>query len=111
MRNIRALGIGAALAGGAAYLAQRLARRAERAGCAVDDVTLARKVESELFREDDAPKGQLDVNAADGVVQLRGEVDSPELIDALVRRARSVRGVRDVENLLQTPGTEAPMHQ
>ena len=74
-------------------------------------MTLARQVESELFREDSAPKGQISVNAANGVVQLRGEVEQPELIDELVQRARSVQGVRDVENLLHLPGQEAPMHQ
>jgi osmotically-inducible protein OsmY len=41
---------------------------------------------------------------------LRGEVDSPELIDDLVVRARKVQGVQDVENLLHTPGQPAPMH-
>lgn len=77
----------------------------------VDDVTLARKVETELFRDADAPKGSVDVNVQDGVVQLRGEVEPPELIDELVERARQVGGVRGVENLLHAPGTPAPMHQ
>jgi osmotically-inducible protein OsmY len=122
MGKIRTLGIGAALGGTAAYVVKRLGRSAERAGRAVgaqkygmrtdvDDVTLVHKVESELFRETDAPKGQISVNAADGIVQLRGEVDQPELIDELVTRARSVQGVKDVENLLHLPGQEAPMHQ
>jgi osmotically-inducible protein OsmY len=76
-----------------------------------DDATLKSKVETELFRDADAPKGQVDVNTQDGIVQLRGEVDSPELIETLVERARSVQGVREVENLLHLPGTPAPMHQ
>ena len=57
------------------------------------------------------PKGQIDVNAEDGVVVLRGEVERPELIKDLEEKTRSVQGVKDVENLLHTPGTEAPMHQ
>jgi osmotically-inducible protein OsmY len=76
-----------------------------------DDATLAHKVETEIFRDADAPKGRVDVNVQNGVVQLRGEVDRPELIDDLVARTRKVQGVRDVENLLHTPGTPAPMHQ
>ena len=76
-----------------------------------DDVTLARKVETEIFRDPDVPKGQINVSAARGVVELRGEVDRPELIDELVERARNVQGVRDVENLLHLPGTPAPMHR
>jgi osmotically-inducible protein OsmY len=105
MSKLRTAGIGAAVAGLGAYLARRF--RKEN----VDDVTLTHKVESELFRAEDAPKDRISVNTADGVVQLRGEVDSPELIETLVNRARSVQGVKDVENLLHTPGTEAPMHQ
>ena len=34
---------------------------------------------------------------------LRGEVDSPELIDDLVSKARNVQGVQEVESLLHTP--------
>jgi osmotically-inducible protein OsmY len=76
-----------------------------------DDATLARQVESELARLDVTPKEKISVNAADGVVQLRGEADSQQLIDALVQRARAVKGVRDVESLLHVPGAPAPMHQ
>jgi osmotically-inducible protein OsmY len=76
-----------------------------------DDGTLKAKVETELFRAADSPKGRVNVNAQRGVVQLRGEVESPELIDELVARARSVQGVQEVENLLHLPGSPAPMHQ
>jgi osmotically-inducible protein OsmY len=75
-----------------------------------DDVTLARKVESEIFRDAEVPKGQININAENGKIVLRGEVHSPELIDDLVGRARRVQGVQDVENLLHTPGQPAPMH-
>ena len=106
MGKIRTLGIGAVVAGAAAYAAKRCAwSRSPTTG------ERAQQVESELFREENAPKGQISVNAANGVVQLRGEVEQPELIDELVQRARSVQGVRDVENLLHLPGQEAPMHQ
>jgi BON domain-containing protein len=76
-----------------------------------DDVTLARTVETEIFRDPDVPKGQINVNAEDGKVVLRGEVGTPELIRDLEERARRVQGVQDVENLLHLPGTPAPMHQ
>ena len=74
----------------------------------VDDVTLTRKVESELFRDPDVPKGQININAEEGVVVLRGEVDRPEQIEALAAAARKVQGVRDVQNLLHMKGTPAP---
>jgi len=73
-----------------------------------DDVTLARKVESEIFRDAEVPKGKINVNVEDGVVYLRGELEQPDLIQDLESQARKVQGVRDVENLLHTPGEEAP---
>ena len=73
-----------------------------------DDVTLARKVESEIFRGADVPKGQINVNVEDGVVYLRGELEQPDLIEDLGAQARKVQGVRAVENLLHVPGEEAP---
>jgi osmotically-inducible protein OsmY len=76
-----------------------------------DDATLADKIRSEVLRDPDLPKGQININVQDGVVQLRGEVQQPELIDELVDQTRKVQGVRDVENLLHLPGTKAPMHE
>jgi osmotically-inducible protein OsmY len=75
-----------------------------------DDATLKDKVESELFRDEHEVKGAINVNAQEGIVQLRGQVPSQDLIDALVERTSKIHGVKDVENLLHTPGTEAPMH-
>ena len=75
-----------------------------------DDATLKAKVETELFRPEGAPKGKVNVNAQNGVVQLRGELESHDLIDELVQRTRKIQGVRDVENLLHTVGEQAPMH-
>lgn len=75
-----------------------------------NDPTLAAKVETELFRDADVEKGKIDVNVQEGVVQLRGEVPSEDMMKALVAKARSVQGVVDVESLLHLPGQEAPMH-
>ena len=75
-----------------------------------DDATLKDKVESELFRDEQEVKGSISVNAQEGVVQLRGELPSQDLIDSLVDRTRQIHGVKDVESLLHLPGTDAPMH-
>lgn len=91
-------------------LKQKVTRRGEEPKD-FNDETLAAKVETEIFRDADVPKGQINVNAQDGVVQLRGEVPSEDMISTLVDKARSVQGVADVENLLHTPGQPAPMHQ
>jgi osmotically-inducible protein OsmY len=73
----------------------------------IDDVTLARKVETEIFRPADAPKDKVSVNVAYGVVELRGQVDHGTA-EKLITAARGVHGVRDVVNLLHAPGTPAP---
>jgi osmotically-inducible protein OsmY len=74
----------------------------------LDDVTLARKVESEIFRSPEAPKGDVSVNAENGVVFLRGKVADQAWIDRLGTDAGRVEGVKAVRNLLHRPGTEAP---
>ena len=73
-----------------------------------DDATLAAKVETEILRGAEVPKGQINVDAENGKVVLRGEVEKPELISDLEQRTRKVQGVREVENLLHTPGAAAP---
>ena len=65
-----------------------------------DDVTLARKVESEIFRPADAPKDKVSVSVADGVVELRGELEDQKQVEELGKSAKGVEGVKDVRNLL-----------
>jgi hypothetical protein len=83
-------------------------RRPTRPKPGMDDVTLARKVETEIFRVRGVAKGKIDVNAADGVVWLRGEARTPELIRRIEARAAAVPEVARVENLLHLPKTPAP---
>jgi osmotically-inducible protein OsmY len=71
-------------------------------------VTLAHKVQSELFRRAHVPKGQIDINAEEGVVFLRGVVEWHEDIARIEASAQRLTGVRGVENLLHLPGTPAP---
>jgi hypothetical protein len=77
----------------------------------LDDVTLARKVESELYRRANLPKGHVVINAEDGVVFLRGVMDRQEDIDRMEAATRRIAGVRDVQNLVHMPGTPAPPSQ
>jgi osmotically-inducible protein OsmY len=79
----------------------------EDAGERLNDPALAAKVQSEIFRDPDAPKGDVSVNVEDGIVYLRGEVDSPETVTQLEQAAREVEGVRGVQNLLHGPGEPA----
>ena len=74
----------------------------------LDDITLAHKVESELARSTSVPKGQVVINAEDGVVFLRGVVDRQEDIERVDVAVRRIAGVQEVESLLHLPGTPAP---
>jgi osmotically-inducible protein OsmY len=93
--------------------AQGMAARAQHAAkggdsAPDDDATLKSKVESEIFRPADAPKGSVDVSVVNGIVELRGQVDDPAQSEALEKSARNVTGVRDVRNLLHLPGETPP---
>jgi osmotically-inducible protein OsmY len=73
----------------------------------LNDPALARKVESEVFRDEAVPKGSISVNAEYGVIYFRGEVPTRDVMDELTTRARGVDGVRAVENLTHLPGEPA----
>jgi hypothetical protein len=77
-------------------------------GPPADDQALADRVRTEIFRRPDAPKGAVNIGVVDGVVDLRGELPDQAEIERLVADARRIPGVRDVKNLLHTPGTPAP---
>jgi hypothetical protein len=76
---------------------------------AANDQALTDRVKSQILRAPDSPKGSVNINVEDGIVYLRGELDG-ERSKALVDAARSVEGVRGVEDLLHRPG-EPPAHK
>jgi osmotically-inducible protein OsmY len=94
----------AGTAKGAAYEAAGAGDGAE----SLPDPDLANKVRTEIFRDADAPKGDVSVNAENGTIYLRGEVGSAEQIERLGAEAREVKGVREVVSLLHLPGEPAP---
>jgi hypothetical protein len=67
-----------------------------------DDVMLAQKVESIAFRKAGVPRGQVNVNADNAVIYLRGQLESHAQIEELVRATRVIEGVDGVKNLLHT---------
>ena len=101
-------GAGSSAAAQTTGLARKATHLREEEKPRPSDATLAQKVESEVFRAPERPKGQVSVNAENGVVYLRGEVESTDLIRELDDAVRKVQGVRDVENLLRVPGAPAP---
>jgi hypothetical protein len=77
-------------------------------GGGVDDATLQRRVEAEIQASRRAPKGKVEVNVAEGVAWLRGEVKTKTAIEELETRAGSVEGVDRVENLLRVAKAAKP---
>jgi osmotically-inducible protein OsmY len=108
-RTVRTAGRAQRAASAELYgIGQKLTHLREEQEVAPDDATLAQKVMSELFRDRDVPKGNINVNAEHGVVYLRGQVGRPEDIERIESKVRAIAGVGDVENLLHLPGTPAP---
>jgi BON domain len=91
-------------------LVQRVKHR-RKPGKVYDDLTLRDKVETELFRAADSPKGRVVVSVVGGVVALRGEARDERELERLVKQTRDIDGVLGVESLLHLPGQPAPMHQ
>ncbi len=66
-----------------------------------DDAVLTTKVKAALVASPAAKAHQVDVESKDGVVQLKGYVDSAESISAAASVAAGVKGVSKVENNLK----------
>ena len=105
--------------GGAGELAGAARDAAARAGGAVaaarsdetvppNDQALTEKVKSEVLGDPDVPKDKINVDVSDGIVALRGEVESREVMQSVHAKAQAVTGVRDVQNLLHLPGESPP---
>ncbi len=73
-----------------------------------NDQALTEKVKSELLGEPDVPKDKINIDVSDGIVALRGEVESREVMQSLDAKVRAVTGVREVQNLLHLPGEPPP---
>lgn len=73
-----------------------------------DDLTLRDRVESEVFRNAELPKGQINIDVESSVVTIRGQVDNAFQIASVEKAVMNVPGVAGVENLLHVNGTPAP---
>ena len=104
----RSIDSSARYAAGTAAGAAKQAAGAGSCTADLDNTALARKVERMIFRPEVAPKGRVSVNAAGSVIFLRGEVETHDQIEALVRGAEGVEGVSEVRNLMHLPGEPAP---
>ena len=88
---------------------QKAAHMGNEASYDFNDSDLAHKVETELFRDPNIPKGNINVNAENGTVVLRGQVENADEINVIERKVRDIPGVASVENLLHLPDSPAQM--
>lgn len=93
-------------------LSQRMISLRSSAGRGpVDDLTLRDRVESEVFRNRNLPKGQINFDVESAIVTIRGQVDNALQIATVEKAVLKVPGVNGVENLLHVQGTPAPNKQ
>ncbi len=67
-----------------------------------DDETLDQKVKSEAIGRWDGPKNDVEIDVENGVVTLKGNVDT-ENVDDLIRLVKGVPGVASVNDQLSIP--------
>ena len=92
----------------AAAMPQKMVSLRSNSRPAADDVTLKDRVESEVARDPEFPKGKINFEVESGVVTIRGAVDNAFQIASVERAVYKVPGVVGVENLLHVEGTPAP---
>lgn len=73
-----------------------------------NDPALVAKVESEVFQGTGFPKDRININAENGIVVLRGSLESADEIQRFEQAVRGVTGVVEVQNLMHVPGEPAP---
>ena len=100
-RSTRTLGVmlfllWAALVAGCA--GDRMSRGMEEA---VDDSLLANKVKLAFYSDKQVRGRQIEVEAAQGVIQLHGTVSSPAEAQRAVQLAQQVKGIKAVRSHLQ----------
>lgn len=69
-------------------------------GTEIDDGVITASVKTAMLADDMVEGLEFDVDTTRGVVRLSGAVDSQAQIDAAVRIAKGVEGVKDVQNEL-----------
>jgi hypothetical protein len=82
-----------------------------RSGGRIDDETLRRNVEAEVFASRRIARSKVELSVTDGVVWLRGEVKSASAVEEAEARAAGVPGVDRVENLLRVAKAPAKRTQ
>jgi osmotically-inducible protein OsmY len=75
-------------------------KKYESTGEYIDDSVLTTKVKTSILGDSKLKVLQIDVETFKGIVQLSGFVDTPEAAERAVQLARTVKGVKQVNNSL-----------
>jgi hyperosmotically inducible protein len=82
---------------------------AGRASEQLADSWLATKIQAQFFADDDVKARNILVSARDGVVTLRGTIDSQNAHDQALQIAKNTDGVRSVQDQLNGPAASSPV--
>jgi hyperosmotically inducible protein len=80
---------------------EKVEQKTEQAKGGVSDSWITSKTKIALFADDRVKGRQVHVETKDGVVMLRGKVDSAEAKSAALEIAKGIEGVKNVKNELQ----------
>ena len=85
---------------------ERTAEMMERAGDAASDMRIHLAVEAEFARSDELSAFTIGTDVSDGVVRLDGEVESSTERELAGELAKSVDGVKEVDNRIDVMGDD-----
>jgi hyperosmotically inducible periplasmic protein len=80
---------------------EKVEQKTEQAKSGMSDSWVTSKTKIALFADDRVKGRQVHVETKDGVVMLRGKVDSAEAKSAALEIAKGIEGVKNVKNELQ----------
>jgi cytidylate kinase len=95
--NLKTLTVEAAAEVAAAAAQREEFRPTEASRKAMDDLVLASRVKAALAADEKTASVEVAIHADDGVVFLRGKVRPETLVEAVIRVASEVEGVREVD--------------
>jgi len=79
---------------------ERAKASGEKIGASLDDAWIHSKITSKLIADKDTPARKINVDVVNGVVTLRGKVDTAAAKNDASRIAKETDGVKSVRNLL-----------
>lgn len=99
------VGFGVGSAGAASDDAPKPQAHSDGVGAMVTDTAITAKVKATLMGEDGLKNSKISVTTTNGVVTLKGSASSSDAKVAAEKAAKSVEGVKSVDNNLSTPGS------